>query len=142
MVCWSWRGDSGNLAGLPLSRLIMSKKSPAPKSARTLARSLSRAEDKAAEARQKLWFLEAGGSAARPVEVRSAAIIESRATSAPCPRCGGELRVKDHEAKVLDSEGRETTTERGTPLRLLTLACFQCGARQRSYFRVVAALPS
>ena len=120
----------------------MSKKSPAPKSARTQARAAIRAEEKTAEARQKLWFLETGGSPARPFEVKSAAVVESRATIVPCPRCGGELRVKEHEAKVLDAKGRETTSDRGVPLRVVTLACFRCGTRQRSYFRVITALPS
>ena len=120
----------------------MVKKSPAPKNPRTQARAAARAEEKTAEARQKLWFLEAGGTPQRPLEVKSAAVIESRATGVPCPRCGGELRVKDHEAKVLDDRGNETTADRGVPLRIVTLACFQCGARQRSFFRVVAPLPS
>lgn len=120
----------------------MAKKSPAPKSARTVAREALRADEKTAEARQKLWFLERGGSPARPAEVSSAAVIESRATSTPCPRCGGELRVKEHEAKVLDEQGRETSADRGTPLRIVTLGCFSCGTKQRAYFRIVAPLLS
>lgn len=120
----------------------MAKKSPAPKSARTLAREAIRADEKTATARQKLWLLERGGSPGRPLEVESAAVIEPRAVAMPCPRCGGELRVRDHEAKVLDAEGRETSSDRGTPLRVLTLACFQCGTPQRAYFRVVARLLS
>lgn len=107
-----------------------------------MVREATRLEEKTATARQKLWLLEAGGSPGRPLEVKSAAVIESRATSTPCPRCGGELRVKEHEAKVLDEAGRETTGDRGTPLRVVTLACFQCGTRQRAFFRVIAPLPS
>lgn len=120
----------------------MSKKSPAPKSPRTVARAAQRAEEKTAEARQKLWFLERGGSPARPIEVESAAVIETRATSTPCPRCGGELRVKEHAAKVLDERGNETTSDKGVALRVLDLACFQCGTRQRAYFRVASRLLS
>ena len=112
----------------------------ATKRPRAEARALARAEQKQAEARQKLFLLERGGNPARPLEVSSPSIVEPRATSLPCPRCLGELRVREHAAKVLDDQGREGPA--GAPLRVVTLACFRCGAPQRLYFRVVTPLPS
>jgi uncharacterized protein with PIN domain len=111
----------------------MAKKPPRP---RTEARVAERARDKTAQAAQKLWFLEAGGTPERPIEVTTAAVIEARATSARCPLCFGELRVADHEA---------TTVAPGSnakPLRVVTLRCFRCGGVQRSYFHIGTALPS
>lgn len=51
-------------------------------------------------ARELLATLEPGGSPSRPIEVTSAAVIEPRATTTPCPRCGGWFRVHEHTRPV------------------------------------------
>lgn len=96
---------------------------------RTELRALSRERDKLFEARAKLALLEAGGTPKRPIEVRSASVIESRAESEPCLRCGAAVRCEEH------------TTE-STPsglLRVVRLHCPACGAERHLYFRIVAS---
>jgi hypothetical protein len=118
----------------------MAKKSPPPARPRTAARAVARLDEKTAEARQKLLLLEPGGSPGRPLEVTSAAVVEARATRVRCPRCEGELRVQEHAAKTLNASGREAPD--GVPLRVLSLACFQCGKPQRLFVRITTSLPS
>lgn len=65
-----------------------------------------------------------GGSPEHPIEVASAAVIEPRATSLPCPRCGGPAHVDEHEV-----EGHGT--ER---LRVTRMRCGTCGHRRPLYF--------
>jgi hypothetical protein len=103
-----------------------------PLRARNLRRALERDQDKLAAARRKLIALEAGGSPARPIEVASAAVIEARAESLPCPDCDGELRCQAHDAREHDGE----------LLRAVTLTCRRCGATLEQYFRIVPARPN
>jgi hypothetical protein len=98
-----------------------------PTRTRTLRRTHERDHDKLALARRKLLALEAGGSPSRPLEVPSAAVIERRAESVPCPDCEGALRVPAHAALRHDGE----------LLRDVTLTCRSCGATSQLFFRIV-----
>ncbi len=99
---------------------------------RSLRRALEREQDKLSAARRRLIKLEAGGNPDRPVEVASAAVIETRAASIPCPDCSGELRAESHEASEHDGE----------LLREVTLICRRCGAALAQYFRIVPTRPN
>jgi hypothetical protein len=79
-----------------------------------------------ARARAKLLELEPGGTPARPLEVATAAVIEPKAESLPCPRCSGRFAVTEHEAH---------TRER---LREVKVACRHCGERRSLWFRISA----
>lgn len=65
-----------------------------------------------------------GGSPAHPIEVASAAVIEPRAASLPCPRCGGPAHVEEHTV-----EHREQLR-----LRVTRMRCGTCGHRRPLYF--------
>lgn len=67
-----------------------------------------------------------GGSPAHPIEVASAAVIEPRATSLPCPRCGGPAHVDEH---VVESHEAQR-------LRVTHMRCGTCGHRRSLYFRL------
>lgn len=104
---------------------VTKKKRPAR--TRTLRRTIERDHGKLALARRKLLALEAGGTPGHPIEVPSAAVIESRAESVPCPDCDGALRVSAHEALSHDGE----------LLRDITLTCRSCSAPLRLFFQIV-----
>jgi predicted RNA-binding Zn-ribbon protein involved in translation (DUF1610 family) len=97
-----------------------------PERTRTLRRNSERRQDKLSAARRKLVQLEPGGSPERPIEVASAAVVEPRAESFPCPDCGGALRSELHEVR---SEGSHL-------LREVSLRCRVCGDPLTLYFRV------
>ncbi len=82
--------------------------------------------------REELFRVEPGGAATRPIVVTSPAVIEPRASSLPCPGCGGEQRVAAHDAETLD----------GVLLRKVTLTCRQCGRSRHVWFRVSIPRPS
>lgn len=103
-----------------------------PARTRTLRRNLERSQDKLAEARRKLLAISPGGSPELPLEVASAAVIEGRAESVPCPDCEGPLRVQEHAA--LEHEG--------TLLREVELACRRCGGPLTLFFRIVTPQPN
>lgn len=65
-----------------------------------------------------------GGSPAHPIEVASAAVIEPRAISLPCPRCGGPAHVDEH---VVEHRGEQR-------LRVTRMRCGTCGHRRPLYF--------
>lgn len=65
-----------------------------------------------------------GGSPAHPIEVSSAAVIEPRATSLPCPRCGGPAHVDEH---TVDGQGPQR-------LRVTQMRCGTCGHQRPLYF--------
>ncbi|MEX1362676.1 MAG: hypothetical protein AB1Z98_06085 [Nannocystaceae bacterium] len=67
-----------------------------------------------------------GGNPAHPIEVSSAAVIEPRATSLPCPRCGGPAHVDEHEVESYDERR----------LRVTRMRCGTCGHRRPLYFFV------
>lgn len=102
------------------------------KSERAERRARERARDKLADAREKLWRLEPGGSPARPIEIASASVIESRARAEACLRCGAAVRSADHRAETID----------GRRLRVVTTTCVACGGARTWYFRLGADLAS
>lgn len=81
-----------------------------------------------ARARQQLFELEPGAARARPVEVSSASVIEPKAESTLCPRCGGHFEVEEHEA-------HSATHSR---VRELKVRCRFCGDRRSLWFRINA----
>lgn len=102
------------------------------KSARAERRARERARDKLADAREKLWRLELGGSASRPLDIASASVIEPRTRSEACLRCGAAVRSADHRAETIDDRR----------LRVVTTTCAVCGATRTWYFRLVSDLAS
>ena len=78
------------------------------------------------EARRRLLDLASGGSPARPLEVGTAAVVEPKATSTPCPRCSGAFGVLVHSAHL------------GSRLREVQLGCRHCGERRTVWFRINA----
>jgi hypothetical protein len=103
-----------------------------PLSARTLRRVGERDQEKLARDRERLFALEPGGTAARPLIVESASVIEPTARAVRCPRCVGELRVEEHAARIVG----------GVSLRAVRLRCAQCGVPRELWFRITLALPS
>lgn len=67
-----------------------------------------------------------GGSPEYPIEVASAAVIEPRACSLPCPRCGSPAHVDEH---AVDGHGKQR-------LRVTQMRCGTCGHRRPLYFMV------
>src|SRR5262245_13073838 len=104
-------------------------KSKRPRSER---REAERAELKLAAQREKLFALEAGGSAARPREVVSASLVEPESRGARCPRCGGEHVVLEHLAVRAGA----------TRLRQARLRCRQCGSERSLWFKIVGLDPN
>ena len=101
----------------------MAKKPPRPRGQR---REAERAQSKLQQARQRLFELEVGGAAERPLAVASAAVVEAHAESVPCPRCGGKHEVAEHVA----------VTHAGIRLREVRLRCRQCGTTRSLWFRI------
>jgi len=102
------------------------KRPPRP---RTLDRRAHAASEKLARAKSKLMDLEPGGTEAHPLEVTTAAVIEPKARSVPCPRCDEPFDLKSHEAHA-DGHGR---------LREARLRCRLCGEQRSLWFRISAA---
>ena len=100
------------------------------KRARTSRREAERAAEKLADAREKLAHLEQGGSAERPIRVDSASQIELRVESMPCARCEGELRVREHVARVVN----------GHSLRMVDARCKRCGAKREVWLVIATDL--
>jgi hypothetical protein len=106
------------------------KKPLAPRAER---RAAQRSSDKLARQRERLAALEPGGSPERPLDVSSASLVESRALSQPCLRCGAaETRLDEHAAA---SAG-------GHILRTVRTRCGRCGVPRTLYLRVVATGPN
>ena len=93
---------------------------------RNKRRADARAAAKLADEREKLSRLEPGGCAERPLEVEAASIVEARAQSLGCARCGGETRLLEHRAETVD----------GAALRVVDLQCRPCGAKRRVFVRL------
>ena len=71
-----------------------------------------------------------GGSPGHPIEVASAAVIEPRAASLPCPRCGSPAHVDEHAVeRTKDAEGEQR-------LRVTRMRCGTCGHRRPLYVLV------
>lgn len=90
-------------------------------------RALARAADKLARQRERLATLADGGAPDRPIEVVSASVVEAQAAGKACLRCEAACRVVEHAA-VTVGERR---------LRVVRLACSQCGTARAVYFRIV-----
>jgi transposase-like protein len=106
----------------------MAKRQP-KRSERTLRREGERASTRLQEDRQRLFRLEPGGNIERPIEAASAAVIETHATSVPCPRCGGAHEVTEHLALV----------HQGVRLRETKLRCRHCGSQCSLWFKIVGS---
>jgi hypothetical protein len=85
---------------------------------RALQKQVERAERAAAEL--------PGGAPDRPIEVTSAAVVDTKARAVPCVRCGGSLEPRGDRA---------SSTPRGV-LREIELACRQCHGRRTLWFRI------
>jgi hypothetical protein len=101
----------------------LTKRKPRPERPRAQARRSARAGEKLARDQERLFCLSPGGSAARPLPVPSASVVESRALAERCPGCGGQHEILEHAA----------VTSQGRRLREVRLRCRQC-ARRRSLF--------
>lgn len=101
-----------------------------PTRTRTLRRDLERIEHKLGLSRRKLIALEPGGSPERPIVVESAAVVERRAESVPCPDCEGSMRASEHDA----------ITHQDVLLRKVSLTCRSCGAALALFFRIAVPL--
>ncbi len=98
---------------------------------RTERRAKEREARELVRARQKLALLESGGSAERPIEVPSSSVIEPRASSLPCPLCGGGVAIADHQARTVG----------GRSLRVVSVICQRCGVGRQRWFRIGSPLP-
>jgi hypothetical protein len=107
--------------------MLVSSVATKKKGARTERRKAERAHTKRLRDAQALAKFEPGGSAERPIEVATAAVLEVQATSFACLGCGqNRLRIKEHAA-------REIADQR---LRLIDVKCGVCGLERRFYFRI------
>ena len=104
----------------------MAKRAP-KRSDRTIRREQERAVTRLHSDRERLFKLEAGGSAERPLPASSAAIIETHASAVPCPLCGASQEVLEHTASVRE----------GVRLRETKLRCRQCGSQRSLWFKIV-----
>lgn len=106
----------------------MAKRQP-KRSERALRREGERANSRLQADRERLFLLEPGGRIDRPIQTPSAAVIETQATSLPCPSCGGGHEVSEHIALV----------HQGVRLRETRLRCRQCGSRRSLWFQIVGS---
>jgi hypothetical protein len=97
-----------------------------PRRPRSEARAAVRARDKLIAKRLKLFARSPGGAPVRPIELESAAEVESHAGSLGCPACDGRLRVMEHTAQTLD----------GVRLREAHVSCLDCRRRFSIWFRL------
>jgi hypothetical protein len=74
--------------------------------------------------RELMLALQPGGARERPLEVRSAAVIEPRVANLACPHCGGTYRLHEHEREA-------------PRLRRVDTACRRCSAPRSIWFRLV-----
>jgi hypothetical protein len=99
---------------------------------RAQRRAEGRRDAKIVRERERLATLEPGGTPQRPIEVVTAALVEPKARSIPCPVCRASVRVADHTACTVD----------GVPLRLAHVACPMCGHARVVYFVIREPLPN
>lgn len=79
--------------------------------------------------KEKLAELLPGGSAQRPIEVASSAVVEIRARAMPCPLCEGELAITDHRSA-------------GGGVRPVDVRCRRCGIPRTLWFRIAPDEPN
>lgn len=96
---------------------------------RTARRAEERDARKLVRDREKLAALSPGGARERPIEVASAAVIEGRTGSLPCPQCAGQYRILDHRSA-------------GPGVRCVDVTCRQCGAPRTLWFRITVDEPN
>ena len=96
---------------------------------RTERRAQERAARRLVRDRERLFELSTGGSKERPIEVESAAVIEIRVESLPCPQCEGQFRTREHVSA-------------GSGLRRVDVTCRQCSAPRSLWFRLVSNEPN
>lgn len=101
-------------------------KKPRTPSARAARREAERRTAHVHKLRERLFLTEPGSSAARPLRVESASVIEPHARSMPCPRCEGPLQVQEHRAQVAG----------GHRLREVRVRCRQCGSERSLWFEL------
>jgi hypothetical protein len=102
-------------------------KEPRP---RTLRRIQERRLRKLAAERMALAAVEAGGNAGRPIELASAAIVESRAAALGCAVCAGALRSLSQDALMVD----------GVSLRRVRARCVECEMEREVWLRIVTPM--
>ncbi|HOX42744.1 MAG TPA: hypothetical protein PK668_04050 [Myxococcota bacterium] len=96
------------------------------------ARRRAQGRREAQAAAEEAWRREAearaapGGDPSRPLEVSSPAVVEPRAEGLPCPVCGGEVRVDEHLARLVD----------GQRLRVARVSCRRCAHTREIFFRL------
>lgn len=94
---------------------------------RGVLRELERKRERLYADRAQLAALEPGGSPERPLEVRSASVIEARAEAERCLRCEHALRLHEHT----------TLSTRTGLVRVAKLRCPQCDTERTLYMRIV-----
>lgn len=97
-----------------------------PKRDRTVRREAVRRALSLARDKERLFALEPGGAPERPIAVASAPVVDSRARTTLCPRCGGHHHLEEHAAVTID----------GVRLREARLKCPTCGSRRSLWFRL------
>ena len=107
--------------------MVKKKKPPKKSRPRTMRRTEVRRVQKLAAERIALAKAEVGGSAARPLVVESAAIVESRAYGLGCAVCAGVLRGFAHDAVTVD----------GVALRRVQSGCVECNTERETWVQIV-----
>lgn len=79
--------------------------------------------------RERLAGLSPGGSAERPIDVNSPAVIESRVGSLRCPQCEGAYALDNHQSA-------------GPGLRVVSVTCRSCRVPRQLWFRLGSSAPS
>jgi hypothetical protein len=67
-----------------------------------------------------------GATPDNPVEVGSASVVETRATSSPCPVCGSRVHAERHVVETIGDRR----------LRVVWLHCRRCGHRRPFYVHI------
>ena len=105
---------------------------PRPPRPRRQQREQERALRKQLRRTEQLAARLPGASAAYPIEVGSAAVVEEKARATPCVQCGGALELRGDRA---------TSTGRGV-LREIALGCRRCHAPRTLWFRIAPLSPN
>ena len=79
--------------------------------------------------RERLAALSPGGSPDHPIELVSAAVVESRVRAMSCPQCEGAYKLREHRAP-----------EAG--LRAADVVCQLCGTPRTLWFRLGSREPN
>lgn len=101
----------------------MAKKKPLSGLRRVLRGDL----EKELRERDELARLDEGGTPERAIALPSPSLVELRASSYPCHRCGGELTIAEHT--ILALAGGETR-------RKVRASCKSCGSARVLFFRI------